>query len=200
MFMHARVTQRPKAGLRRQLVTGLHANRITNPIALGTDIASTPPGWGILTASSALTAQIVAVKEAGPCRILYIRANGTSNASDRVSINPQLVNFVAGLGDVFDLSYYVTLVAGSMANVSSVAIYSDHLAGGGGYLGGDYNSPDFAALIGARKPLQRSKVTYRATASTSGVGLASSYLAFNHGNTVSVDWTIALAMPATVKV
>lgn len=195
----ARIETDPNTGLKYLLMEETRINRIANPRGEGAVVGTPgtrPTGWAPFITSAGLTSSI-ATAGGSENGFTYsaVRNAGTASAAGFSAIRLVATNaadMATVQNDVWALSAYLKLTAGSWSGVSAVAFEIRECDAGGAVLS--------TSTVTITNPPTTGLGSYRASTSYTVTQATAAFLQFgiriSHTNGAAIDWTLAIVPQA----
>lgn len=194
-----RIQTDPNTGAKYALMEEARINRVPNPRGEGAVVGTPgtrPTGWAPLITSAGLTSSI-ATAGGSENGFTYsaIRNNGTASAAGFSAIRLVATNaadMATVQNDVWALSCYLKLAAGSWSGVTAVAFEIRECDAGGAVLS--------TSTVAITSPPTTGLGSYRASTTYTVTQATAAFLQFgirvSHSNGAAIDWTLAIVPQA----
>jgi len=176
------------------LIEESRTNSIRNNTMVGA-VAGTPgtlpTNWVAAATSNGLSLRIVGTGTESGITYVDIKYSGTTSSANLTAIYPEAANQVAALnGQTWSDTFYVSLVGGSTANITSTVVGIDENNGAGSFLAG--SSTVFVPSTGA---LPGKRVAHTRTLTNASTAFVRPYVYFTYNNDAAIDITLRIGLP-----
>jgi hypothetical protein len=153
-----------------------------------------PTNWSLPASSNSLSLQIVGIGTEGGIDYIDVRYSGTSSATSATTVDfDTLSQIAASYGQTWTASYFMTLVGGSLTNITQVRVL---LLGTNGAAGVENTTVTFTPTAGALGANRRIS-TRTLTNSTTTNALTRFQFSYNTGT--AIDATFRIGWPQAEK-